>query len=424
MNTKPVKSAVACVAVCAVVASCSVARSLKYWYPDIDDHKIFRSVAVEPSATPFTFHEGSEEMRRRVADLTVTVADTLDMPLGEYLDANSTTTAFLVIRNDTILFENYYRGYDRTRMSTVFSVSKSVTSLLAGIAVTEGHIESVHDPVTRYVPELARRDPRWNRLTVEHLLEMRSGFKFNETYSGFLSKSAALYYGTNSMGKMKRMRFENEPGTGDVDDTYNYQSATATMLGLVVQRATGRNLADYMQDKVWGPLGMENRATWSVDDRRHRMAKADCGLNVTARDLAKIARLYLHGGVWNGTRIVDAAWVARTVTPNPANGGYQYQWYSDDYLLSGFPDNKDGYWPDRESAEAGARSREEKYPHRRVFGDGEKWWVQVYLDKFYALGLMQQVVYVDPVKKLIMVRLGEDGDRDYSTMCYRLAQKL
>jgi CubicO group peptidase (beta-lactamase class C family) len=348
------------------------------------------------------------------------------MPLGEYLEKKSTTTAFLVIRNDTILFENYYRGYDRTKISTVFSVSKSVTSLMTGIAVDDGYIKSVDDPVTKYIPELSRKDPRWDRLTVEHLLNMRSGFKFNENYSGFLSKSAALYYGVNHPGKMKRMRFEDEPGTGDTDGTYDYQSATTAMLGLVVQRATGRNMAEYMQEKVWNPMGMENRATWSIDDRRHRMTKSDSGLNTTARDLAKIGRLYLHDGNWNGTQIVDSTWVARSTTPNAANGGYQYQWYSFGGWVAGTrnPDREDSLWP--AAATAGAKAEEvikDRYPYL-VWNYRDGWGITAYLDKFYALGIMKQVVYVDPAKNLIMVRLGEHGDKEYEGLLYRLALTL
>ncbi len=419
--------------VCVVISSCSVVRSLTYWYPDIDDHKIFRSVELTPSEKPFTFHEGTPEVQQAVADIMVRVSDTdtLKMPLGEYLKKRSTTVAFLVIRNDSILFEEYYRGYDRTKISTVFSVSKSVTSLLTGIAVDEGFIGNVQDPVTKYIPELAKKDPHWERITVEHLLDMRSGFKFDETYSGFLSKSAALYYGVNYMGKMKRMRFEKEPGTGDKYGEYDYQSATTAMLGLVVQRATGRNLAEYMQEKVWSPMGMENCATWSIDDRRHRMAKADCGLNTTARDLAKIGRLYLNGGNWNGVQIVDSAWVERSITPNMANGGYQYQWYSESLWFTN-SGREDKLWgDDAETAEANVSQysdnlKQRGYHYWKVWEDNQKrgWGASVYPGQFYALGIGGQIIWVDPSKNLVIVRLGEDDDSHWWHNFYSLSQML
>jgi CubicO group peptidase (beta-lactamase class C family) len=256
------------------------------------------------------------------------------------------------------------------------------------------------------------------------MLDMRSGFKFNENYSGFLSKSAALYYGVNHLGKMKRMKFEDEPGTGDEVGQYDYQSATTVMLGLVVQRATGRNLAEYMQEKVWNPLGMENRATWSIDDRRHRMTKSDSGLNITARDLAKIGRLYLHHGNWNSTQIVDSIWVARSTTPNVANGGYQYQWYSEGAWLTN-PDRNDLVWgADAASAVANASERLKKYPYNEPTPRKGGWGVYIYTGQFSALGIMKQLVWVDPSKNLIMVRLGESGDKQYEALFYDLAKTL
>ncbi|MDR1671377.1 MAG: beta-lactamase family protein [Alistipes sp.] len=417
----------------AIVSSCSVARIFTYWFPEIDDHKIFHSVELTPPPTPFTFIEGTPEARQQVASIIVesdiwrgTGADTLGMPLEQYLAHRSTTTAFLVIRNDSILFENYYGGYDRTKISTVFSVSKSVTSLMTGIAVDEGYIESVHDPVTKYIPELSKKDPRWDRLTVEHLLDMRSGFKFKETYSNFFSKSAALYYGVNHLGKMKRMRFESEPGAGDDNGFGNYQSATTAMLGLVEQLAVGRNMAEYMQDKVWTPMGMENRATWSIDDRRHRMTKSDSGLNTTARDLAKIGRLYLHHGNWNGTQIVDSLWVARSITPNAANRGYQYQWYSFSGNLIN-PDTKDTVWGDSadSAAENAAESlKEGGYTHWTVYQRDGGWRVRVYPGYFFAQGINGQFIWVDPAKNLIIIRLGEKWDRGVSTLIYRTSEEL
>jgi CubicO group peptidase (beta-lactamase class C family) len=330
----------------------------------------------------------------------------------------------LVIRNDSILFENYYRGYDRTTISGLFSVSKSVTSLLTGIAVDEGHITSVQDPVTKYIPELSKKDPRWQRLTIEHLLNMRSGFRFNENNHWPLSKATNLYYGTNYLRQMKHMRFEREPGEGEYR---NYQSATTAMLGLVVQRATGRNLAEYLQEKVWNPLGMENRATWTLDDRRHRLARADVGLNATVRDLAKIGRLYLNGGNWNGAQIVDSAWVARSTTPDPANTGYQYQWYSIGSWVRN-SSSADGFYPDAESAEkiASESLPKQGFRHWSVWKDdrGRGWGVTIYLDPFYALGIYHQVLYIDPAKNLIMVRLGEDSDGGYPGFFYGLAEIL
>ena len=247
-------------AVVAILQSCSQFRAFSYWGPNITDHKIFHHTNIAPSDSVFYFKEGNKDIfgkERRISVYPKGTANTLKMTYDEYLAQKTTTTAFLVIRNDSILYEQYFRGYSRDSISKIFSVSKSITSLLTGIAVDEGYIESVHDPVTKYIPELKKKDPRFERLTIEHLLNMRAGFKFNEDSYFPLSKATRLYYGTNHLGKVKRITFKYEPG-----EKHEYQSIVTALLGVVVEKATKRNLSEYLQEKVWTPLGMENRATW------------------------------------------------------------------------------------------------------------------------------------------------------------------
>jgi CubicO group peptidase (beta-lactamase class C family) len=293
------------------------------------------------------------------------------MPLDEYLQTTS-TVAFLVIRNDSILFEKYYHGYYRERLANVFSVSKSVTSLLAGIAVEEGYIESVNDPVTKYVPELLESDPMFQQLTIEHLLNMRSGLKFDESYSNPLSDMAKLYYGDDQLGQIKKLKFAYEPGT-----YHDYQSVTTAVLGIVLERAIGQEWGKYLEEKVWIPVGMENKATWNLDDKKHRSAKAYQGLNITAIDLAKIGRLYMNGGKRDEKQIVDSAWVAKSTTPNVENDYYQYQWYSDSTS-----------------------------------------------NAFYASGLRHQRLYVDPDKQIIIVRIGKEPDIEPLPLIHKVISDL
>lgn len=177
---------------------------------------------------------------------------------------NTSTRAFLIIRNDSIIYENYFRGYKRKDISTVFSVSKSVTSLLIGIAIDEGYISSVNDPVTKYILELKNADPMFEKLTIKDLLDMRSGIKFKEDY-GFnpFSKIARLYYGTDQLSQVKKLHFECEPGT-----RHEYQSIATTILGIIIEKTTNQDFAKYFENKVWKPLGMENTAQWSLDDKK------------------------------------------------------------------------------------------------------------------------------------------------------------
>lgn len=408
-----------------LLSSCSTTRAFLHWGPNITDHKIFQHTELSPGDSIFHFKQGNKKIFDEYYFLFSKEGtnDTAKVSIDEYLREKTTTTAFLVIRNDSILFENYYRGYTRTSISKNFSISKSITSLLAGIAVDEKYIESVHDPVTKYIPELKKKDPKFEQLTVEHVLNMRTGFKFNENSYFPFSKATRLYYGTNHLGKVKKAKFKRNPG-----EVFEYQSLTTALLGVIVERATGKNLSDYLQEKVWTPVGMENRATWDVDDKRHHSNRAHVGVNATAIDLAKIGRLYLNNGNWNGTQIVSANWVKSSTTPIPNNLGYQYQWWSYGDVISKSEDSdsiKTGYiyspqasFPDSLSA---VRFIDQNIPEKKnltkvrsgKYMNGTLWFLEVYPEEsvqYAAEGILHQWIFVDPAKNIIIVRLGEKED--------------
>jgi len=335
--------------------SCHYGRMIRYYKADIDDHKIFPYTEVDTGDTTFYFEDGTGTVAAKKMDSLTFSVKGQRYNMDTILDEFSETTAFLVIKEDAIVFENYYEGYKRDSISNIFSVSKSVTSLLVGIAVEEGKIKSVHDPVTSYIPELNDADPLFKKLTVEHLLNMRSGLEFDETYSNPFDEVSRLYYGKKQLKQISNMEFNYEPGTH-----HEYQSVCTTLLGIVVERVTGMQLGKYLEAKLWIPLEMENPATWSYDDEKNKNTKAFCCLNTTAIDLAKIARLMIHKGAYKGKQIVSKAWIEKLVTPNTANDCYQYQWYSNNCS-----------------------------------------------DDFYALGILGQHVYVFPDEDLIIVRLGK-----------------
>lgn len=289
------------------------------------------------------------------------------MTLVESIEKTQGSQGVLIIQNDTIVFERYWGSLTADRLATVFSVSKSVTSLLCGIAVDEGYIKSIDDPVTDYIPELKKKDPHWQRLTVRHLLDMRSGLDFDDTYYMHLKDLdrviaiARLNYSHNVMKQVKHLKFRCEPGT-----EHFYESMTSQILGIVIERATGQPYAEYLSDKVWKPLQMEQSAVVNIDSRKHRVAQSFGGISMTARDLAKIGRLYMNGGVWNGKRIVSQDWIRQSTAYDTTNDGYHFNWYNTSYYGADKPEHPG----------------------------------------FYALGIKMQVLYVNPDLNLIMVRVG------------------
>lgn len=250
----------------------------------------------------------------------------------ELLDKTK-TVAFLVIRNDSLLYEQYLQGYSRSTPIPSFSAAKSFTSMLVGIAIDEGAIGSVHDPVTKYIPELIPAG--FDKVTLEHLLNMHSGVRSSENYFNPFGGVAKLYYGRNLKKYMKNLKLEGEPG-----GAFEYKSANTQLLGMIVERATHKLLADYMQEKIWKHIGAEYDAGWSIDSRKQSEAKAFCCFNATAVDFAKLGRLYLKKGNWNGKQLVSESWVKESLsTAGDKNGGlYSYQWWHagpNDFMAQG-----------------------------------------------------------------------------------------
>ena len=293
--------------------------------------------------------------------------------LWDAIREKTETQGVLIIQNDSIVYEKCTGDMAADRIAGVFSVTKSVTSLLCGIAVDEGYIKSADDAVTDYLPELKKKNHLWQKLTIRHLLDMRSGFDFDDTYSlsikpkkfKRLHAMARLNYGHNIPKQIRKLKFRSEPGS-----VYNYESMTTEVLGVLLERATGRSYADYLCEKVWTPLGMESTAFISYDSKKHHTAHAFGGLALTMRDLAKIGRLYLNRGEWNGKRIVSESWIEQSTAYSRDNEGYHFCWYNTSCIGADKPE----------------------------------------LPGYYAMGIRGQILYVNPYKNLIMVRLGLKDD--------------
>lgn len=251
----------------------------------------------------------------------------------EFLEA-TWTTGLIVIHDKKIVLEEYYLGNTEASKWISWSVCKSFVSALLGIALEEGLVENIQDPVTRYVPFL--KGSGYDGVPIKHLLQMSSGIHFDENYAAFFSD-------INRMGRaiaLKRpmddfvasLQNEREPGT-----RHHYVSMDSQVLGMVLREATGVNLSSYLEEKIWKIIGMESDAYWIVDSDGMELAFG--GLNVILRDYARFGLLYLNEGQWNDRQIIPADWVRDSVTPdaphlqpgnNPASSsplGYGYEWW-------------------------------------------------------------------------------------------------
>ncbi|MBR4402785.1 MAG: serine hydrolase [Flavobacteriales bacterium] len=394
-----------------VISSCVPYRFIKYGSENIDDNVVgvFDVDTIHTSDIPFVFPEKPQE--DRVLDtMKISYGKGRKMSLTSGMDTINVAQAIVVVQNDSIIYENYKGWLGRDTRSVVFSVSKTITSLLCGIAIDEGYIKSVQDPVTDYIPELVKKDTMFRHLTIEHLLDMRAGLKFSETYKANpFTGMARLYYGQNAMKQIANVKFSDKPG-----ETFDYNSMTTAILGEVIERATGMSYAAYLSEKVWKPMGMEIDAVVCLDDPRHRRAKSYAGIATCVRDLAKIGQLYLDKGVWQGRQVVDSAWVKRSFSVSDAmeNNRYSYSWRCQVYTIG----NKDGGAYHADSLSAVKRCEELGYPlsQIKILHNDKGYKAEYYTDRFYALGVRGQVVYVCPRKRIVAVFIGEDRIGDYN----------
>lgn len=388
------------------LSSCHIGRFVVWNFADLRDYKKFPAHEIAAPETAFRFAYAPDSIQQKLAAAKVTANGT-PYTLSEYVGDYGKSVSFLIIRRDTILYEGYFDGYQADAPPVPsFSVAKSFVSALVGFAVQDGYIESVQDPVTRYLPELREADPQFDSLTLEHLLDMRSGLKFNEnSYVNPFAPIAKFYYGKNIKKYILQTPFEAPPGS-----EREYQSVNTQLLGLVLERVTDKSLAAYLEEKIWQPLGMEFPASWSYDSKKHRVTKAYCCLNAQARDFAKFGRLYLKHGRWQGEQLLDSAWVAESIQPDYDNDCYQYQWYSSEY---------------RVTVADSAQAVREAPPGKAIRQESDS--TYSYADcgpDFMAIGILGQYIYVHPEKELIMVRQGKNDEVGYRQLFRALADDL
>ena len=198
------------------------------------------------------------------------------------------TRAFLVFKGDSIVYEKYFDKHAINTVSNSFSAAKTVVALLVGIAVDEGKIKSLDEPVFNYIPEFSNNGKE--KITIRHLLMMSSGLDWEESASNPLSDNAESYYGSNLYGLVTRQKAISPPGKA-----FNYQSGNSQLLGFIVEKATGKSVSEYTQEKIWNRIGTEHEAYWSLD-KENGDEKSFCCLYATARDFGRLGKLILQEG--------------------------------------------------------------------------------------------------------------------------------
>lgn len=268
---------------------------------EVDDYLLFPFETIERPASTFYFEKSDQDFP--ISDINYEFNGQAQNANLEALLEETGTSAFIVIQGDVVLYEKYFNGYQRDSIVTSFSIAKSLTSLLVGMAIEDGYIQSLDDSVTQYIPELSQVDPAYQEITLQHLLSMKSGIAFKDTDIPWHDKSRA-YYHPYLRQVVTQLPIEESPGT-----TFVYNSFNPIILGIILEKATGQSVADYFESRFWMRLGAEYDASWSLDSEEDGLAKMESGFNARAIDYAKVGRLVLNQGEWDGSQIISAEWV-------------------------------------------------------------------------------------------------------------------
>jgi len=235
------------------------------------------------------------------------------------------TVAFLIIKNDSIWHESYFDNYTKDTKSNSFSMAKSIVTAAMGKAIMEGKIKSLDQKVTDFFPEYAGEFG--DKLTVGDLSSMSSGLDWDEKYYSPFSITTRAYFDDDLNKVMLKLKILSEPGK-----EMKYLSGDTQLLAMVIKKATGEHLSDYVSKKFWQPMGAENDALWQIDDPGG-IEKAYCCIASNARDFARFGKLYKQKGKWNGQQILDATFIEKCVTPRFAKSKqYGYGWWLSDHL--------------------------------------------------------------------------------------------
>jgi len=324
-------------------------KALLHLQANIDDLDIFEYRAVPNTGQRSSWLVSIDKNKKPLSD---SLRKTLQT--GE-------TVAFLVIKNDSLCYEEYWDGYSDSSYSNSFSMAKSIISILVGVAIDEGKISSVKDPVGKYISEYANGELA--KITIEDLLRMASGLNFHESYATPINQTTDAYYGNNLRKLMYSLKAEKPAGV-----EFKYKSGDTQLLGLVLSAATGKSNSAYASEKLWSKIGAEHDAKWSID-HADGDEKAFCCFYSNARDFARIGKLYLQKGRWKTQQLVDSNWVNQSISSNGLNDENG---------------NKTDYY-------------------------GYQWWVlkNANYPAFYCRGILGQYIVVVPSKNTIIVRLGK-----------------
>lgn len=343
-----------------ILSSCKLLRPVFYNLPDEKDLKRFPHREISPSRPVDIFNlKTALDTLAEIKNLKVEnkTFNSSGVSLDEFVKLHR-TLSFVIIRNDSILYKYYAKELGEETRVTSFSISKAYVAMLIGIAINDGLIKSPNQSITDFIPEWKDKSG-YQLITIKNLLKHTSGLKFTTNSINPLSDQSQFYYTEGLRKLILKAQIEEAPGLH-----FNYQSENTSLLGLILERVSGKTLSEYLEEKLWKKIGTEASAYWSTDSEDSTaIEKSFCCLNARTLDFAKFARLLLNNGNWEGNQIVPSDWINAATDRTTEDGS--------------------------------------KITYGYGMGLGPKEY-----GSFYPIGLYGQLLYIYPKNNLIIVRFG------------------
>lgn len=361
---------------------------------DVHDYKNFENRIIQGAESAYSFEVNHDESY--VESLFGKTVKRSGFNSFEEWAETSQTTALIFIRKDTILYEKYFNGFSRDSYFHSQSMAKSFISFLIGAAIDDGLIQSIKDPMTKYIPELKDRDPRFANITIKHLLEMRSGLSYHKSYfpgthihSPWHDEAVGYYHDNVRRRLLKEITIDRDP---DLD--YEYNNYNTSYLGLIIERATQKTVSVYLEEKLWSKI-MEYDALFSIDSKKSGFEYMPSRLIARAIDYAKFGRLFLQQGDWNGKQIISQDWVVNSIQEDQSIDRADYpKWFGD-------------------------KCNHTYYAYQ--------WWGHTTCDSsyhFFASGNLGQNIYVIPQQEIIIVHCGNSNEYYNDADLRRVANEI
>ncbi|NNC59926.1 MAG: serine hydrolase [Erythrobacter sp.] len=309
----------------ALVANLPTDSNVLFWSVEQRD-AAFRAMDALPVLAETRTIEASDEPYPLPKGLPLQ----LDYDLDAYFE-NQRTASLVIVHDGKIVLERYGLGFGQDGKWTSFSVAKSLTSTMVGAALRDGAIESIEDPVSKYIKGL--EGSPYEDVSIRQLLTMTSGVRWNEDYTDPNSDVARFNDHKAENGLDATVSYMRTlPREAPAGEKWVYKTGETNLIGVLVSEATGKPLAEYLSEKVWRPFGMAQDATWLLGSTGHEIS--GCCIQATTRDMARFGLFVLGGGMVGDTRVVPEGWFAAATTKQADIGapgkGYGYQWWTND----------------------------------------------------------------------------------------------